>query len=167
MSTNDKILNELLDKAKDITIDEFEFDKILNEEKQILCDIKNILQRESGLKPSNNCTISKTESSTLKKLLPQIKNITKHAKTHSKHAKTHSKHSKAHSKHAKTHSKHSKTHSKHSKAHSKHAKTLKTTSHPKINLKHNNIILAKTTPPFRNFIVLRKKIKKHHKNHKK
>ena len=145
MSTNDKILNELLDKAKDITIDEFEFDKILNEEKQILCDIKNILQRESGLKPSTNCTISKTESSTLKKLLPQIKNITRHTKHISRKYK----------------------HSKHVKTHSKHAKTLKTVSQPKINLKHNNIILAKTTPPFRNFIVLRKKIKKHHKNHKK
>lgn len=49
MSDDKKILDNLLIEADKITLDDLEFDKILNEEKTILCDIRKILKKESGL----------------------------------------------------------------------------------------------------------------------
>jgi len=83
LSDEQKELNNLLIEADKITLDDLEFDKILNEEKTILCDIRKILKKESGLQVDlsvcNNANSLKGKEDTTK-LEPQniIKNLKKY-----------------------------------------------------------------------------------------
>jgi hypothetical protein len=76
ISDEQRQLDNLLIEADKITLDDLEFDKILNEEKTILCDIRKILKKESGL-PVDLSVCNKTDSAKstqhAEKLVTQLK----------------------------------------------------------------------------------------------
>ena len=52
-------LNRILEEADKITLKDLEFDRNFKEQSAILCDIKNLLQKEKGIKQST-CSLIKS-----------------------------------------------------------------------------------------------------------
>jgi hypothetical protein len=76
LSDEQKELNNLLIEADKITLNDLEFDKILKDEKNILCDIRKILKKESGLQVDLsvcNKTDSAKNTQHAEKLVTQLK----------------------------------------------------------------------------------------------
>ena len=83
-STNDDLLM-LLNEAENITLDDLEFDNILKEQGQILCNINNIISGTKNENPVCNIANLKTDSKFKKILSRVIKK--KHTNATSKHTK--------------------------------------------------------------------------------
>ena len=140
-------LNRILEEADKITLKDLEFDRNFKEQSTILCDIKNLLQKEKGIKQSTCNLIKghKTDNRDFNQLYKELKTkYTARDSISSKHIKK-SRHTKK----------------KSSKSHSRISKSKKQTKNTKINTGKINtgnintrypVVLINKSKPIKNLL---------------